>query len=342
MKGIFKLIRGNTVAMIGVSILSVFLFIAIAAPLITGHAPDKRTGKPHEYPAAVVKAAQANPDGWVAQNLATDARTMRMSKDAEHVLGTTRMGRDVWAQVAYGARVSLAVGFGAGLTVCFLATVIGVSAGYFGGKVDEFLTAAMNIMLVIPQYPLLFVVAAFIGEAGPLTIALIIGMTSWAWGARVVRAQTLALREKEFVKAAEVLGESSFRIIFVEILPNLISIVGASFIGSVMYAIMMEATISFLGMGDPNTISWGIMLYNVQTSSSMLIGAWWELLAPCLALTLLVTGLALLNFAVDEIANPQLRSHKGMRRWKKLAKQDQKERKDTIEKAPTHPIMRGE
>lgn len=100
-----------------------------------------------------------------------------------------------------------------------------------------------------------------------------------------------------------------------------------------MYAIMMEATISFLGMGDPNTISWGIMLYNVQTSSSMLIGAWWELLAPCLALTLLVTGLALLNFAVDEIANPQLRSHKGMRRWKKLAKQDQKERKDTIEKA---------
>ncbi|GAM72823.1 (glcNAc)2 ABC transporter [Vibrio ishigakensis] len=328
--------------MIGVSILSIFLFIAIAAPLITGHAPDKRTGKPHEYPAAVVKAAQANPDGWVAQNLATDARTMRMSKDAEHVLGTTRMGRDVWAQVAYGARVSLAVGFGAGLTVCFLATVIGVSAGYFGGKVDEFLTAAMNIMLVIPQYPLLFVVAAFIGEAGPLTIALIIGMTSWAWGARVVRAQTLALREKEFVKAAEVLGESSFRIIFVEILPNLISIVGASFIGSVMYAIMMEATISFLGMGDPNTISWGIMLYNVQTSSSMLIGAWWELLAPCLALTLLVTGLALLNFAVDEIANPQLRSHKGMRRWKKLAKQDQKERKDTIEKAPTHPIMRGE
>lgn len=134
----------------------------------------------------------------------------------------------------------------------------------------------------------------------------------------------MALREKEFVKAAEVLGESSWRIIFIEILPNLISIVGASFIGSVMYAIMMEATISFLGLGDPNTISWGIMLYNVQTSSSMLIGAWWELLAPCLSLTLLVTGLALLNFAVDEIANPQLRSHKGMKRWKNLAKQDQK------------------
>ena len=204
------------------------------------------------------------------------------------------MGRDVWSQFVHGARVSLAVGFGAGITVCFLATVIGISAGYFGGRVDDFLTAAMNIMLVIPQYPLLFVLAAFIGEAGPLTIALIIGLTAWAWGARVIRSQTLALREKEFVKAAEVLGESSWRIIFVEILPNLIPIVGASFIGSVMYAIMMEATISFLGLGDPNTVSWGIMLYNVQTSSSMLIGAWWELFAPCAALILLVTGLALL------------------------------------------------
>lgn len=340
MKGIIKLIWGNPVALIGVSILSVFLFIALAAPLITKHAPDKRTGNPHEYPGFVVKSAQANPTGWIAENLADDRRTLIMSKKADHVLGTSRMGRDIWSQVVYGARVSLAVGFGAGLTVCFLATVIGVSAGYFGGRVDDILTAAMNIMLVIPQYPLLFVVAAFIGEAGPLTIALIIGCTSWAWGARVVRSQTLALREKEFVKAAEVLGESSFRIIFVEILPNLISIVGASFIGSVMYAIMMEATISFLGLGDPNTISWGIMLYNVQTSSSMLIGAWWELLAPCIALTLLVTGLALLNFAVDEIANPQLRSHKGMKRWKKLAAKDKNEREPEL--PPQNALWSGD
>lgn len=327
MKALWKLLRGNRVAMIGVIILSVFILMALTAPLITKHAPDKRTGNPHEYPSFVTNAAKTNPDGWVATHFAKDKRTLALSKKEEHVLGTSRMGRDIWSQVVYGARVSLAVGFGAGITVCFLATVIGVSAGYFGGRVDDFLTAAMNIMLVIPQYPLLFVIAAFIGEAGPLTIALIIGCTSWAWGARVVRSQTLALREKEFVKAAEVLGEASWRIIFIEILPNLISIVGASFIGSVMYAIMMEATISFLGLGDPNTISWGIMLYNVQTSSSMLIGAWWELLAPCLSLTLLVTGLALLNFAVDEIANPQLRSHKGMKRWKKLADVDKKERK---------------
>ncbi len=234
MKQLFQLILGNAYARIGLIIVSLFLFMAIFAPLLSKHAPDKRTGNPHEYPGFVVKSAQASPDGWVAQNLATDRRTMIMSKKADHVLGTSRMGRDIWSQLVHGARISLGVGFGAGITVCFLATVIGISAGYFGGRVDDVLTAAMNIMLVIPQYPLLFVLAAFIGEAGPLTIAIIIGCTSWAWGARVIRSQTLALREKEFVKAAEVLGESSFRIIFVEILPNLIPIVGASFIGSVM------------------------------------------------------------------------------------------------------------
>ncbi|EGU35127.1 peptide ABC transporter, permease protein [Vibrio ichthyoenteri ATCC 700023] len=340
MKGIFKLITGNPMALVGSIILSAFILMAVFAPLLAKHAPDKRTGNPHEYPSAVVKAAQANPEGWVATNLADDRRTLIMSKKAEHVMGTSRMGRDVWSQFVHGSRVSLSVGFGAGITVCFLATVIGISAGYFGGRIDDFLTAAMNIMLVIPQYPLLFVLAAFIGEAGPLTIALIIGFTAWAWGARVIRSQTLALREKEFVKAAEVLGESSWRIIFVEILPNLIPIVGASFIGSVMYAIMMEATISFLGLGDPNTVSWGIMLYNVQTSSSMLIGAWWELLAPCLALILLMTGLALLNFAVDEIANPQLRSHKGMKRWKKLAEQDKSEREPEL--PPQNALWSGD
>ncbi|PKF62850.1 ABC transporter permease [Psychromonas sp. psych-6C06] len=336
MKGIINILKNNNKALFGSIILFTFIFMAVFAPLITGHVPDKRTGKPHEYPSMVVKIAQASPDGWVATNLANDKRTMLMSKKAEHVMGTSRMGRDIWSQLAYGARVSLAVGFGAGIVVCFLATIIGISAGYFGGRVDDILSAAMNVMLVIPQYPLLFVLAAFIGEAGPLTIALIIGFTSWAWGARVIRAQTMSLSEKEFVKAAEVLGESRIRIIFIEILPNLISIVGASFIGSVMYAIMMEATISFLGLGDPGTISWGIMLYNVQTSSSMLIGAWWELMAPCGALITLSIGLALLNFAVDEIANPQLRSNPGMKRFAKMQKADQKARAAHVKAEAPH------
>ncbi|MGF1723840.1 ABC transporter permease [Photobacterium nomapromontoriensis] len=324
MNALMTLLTRNHKALAGLCILLVFVVIALFAPLLTKHAPDVGTGNPHEYPAFVVKAAQQDPDGWIATHLATNKRTLLMSKKADHVLGTSRMGRDIWSQLVYGTRTSLAVGFGAGIMVCFLATFIGVSAGYFGGRVDEVLTAAMNIMLVVPQLPLLFIIAAFIGQAGPATIAVVIAITSWAWGARVVRAQTLSLREKEFIRAAELLGESPWRIISTEILPNLISIVGASFIGCVLLAIMTEASLSFLGLGDPNAISWGVMLYNVQTSSSMLVGAWWEILTPCFALTFIALGLSLLNFAVDEIANPQLRSHKGMRRWQHATKQSQK------------------
>ncbi|MDD1784172.1 ABC transporter permease [Enterovibrio sp. ZSDZ35] len=322
MKGLMKLLIGNKKSLVGLIILAMFALAAIFAPVITKHAPDVGTGNPHEYPAFVVKAAMDNPDGWIAKNLATNPRRLMMSEGADHVLGTSRMGRDVWSQLVYGARTSLAVGLGAGVLVCFLATAIGVTAGYFGGKIDDYLSAAMNIMLVVPQLPLLFIIAAFIGQAGPATIAVVIAITSWAWGARVVRAQTLSVREKEFVRAAEVLGEKTWRIIAIEILPNLMSILGASFIGCVLLAIMTEASLSFLGLGDPNAISWGVMLYNVQTSSSMLIGAWWEILAPCFALTMIAVGLSLLNFAVDEIANPQLRSHKGLRLWKMRNKWD--------------------
>ncbi|WP_413112687.1 ABC transporter permease [Thaumasiovibrio sp. DFM-14] len=342
MKGLIKLLKGNPKAMFGSVIVITFVLTAIFAPFVTKHEPNRRSGNPHEYPAFVVKAAQNNPDGWISTKFADDARTLRMSKDADHILGTSRMGRDIWSQLVYGARVSLGVGFGAGIVVCFLATLIGVSAGYFGGRTDDILTAMMNIMLVIPQFPLLFVIAAFVGQAGPMTTAIVIGMTSWAWGARVVRSQTLSLREKEFVKAAEVLGESSWRIIAVELLPNLISIVGASFIGSVLYAIMMESTLSFLGLGDPNSISWGVMLYNVRTSSSMLIGAWWEVLAPCVALTFVAIGLAMLNFAVDEIANPQLRAQKGMRRWQKMAKKKDEELAVTEQAVPQNALWSGD
>ncbi|MFD2179942.1 ABC transporter permease [Veronia pacifica] len=328
MKDLFKIIQGNNKALIGVVLLSIFMLMAIFAPLITQFAPDKRTGKPHEYPSAIVKAAQANPDGWVAENLADNSRRLRMSKDAEHVLGTTRLGRDIWSQVVYGARTSLMVGFVAGIFVCITATIMGISAGYFGGRVDNVLSGAMNVMLVVPQLPIIMIIAAFVGEAGPLVIALVIAFTSWAWGARTIRSQTLAIREKEFVKAAEVLGESRFRILFVEILPNLIPLVGASFIGSVMYAILAESVLAFIGMGSPNSISWGTMLMNIRSSSSMTIGIWWEVLAPCLALTLLCIALALINFAVDEIANPALRAQKGMRRWKKMQEEDQKSRQE--------------
>jgi len=274
----FSIILRNKKATAGMLIVLAYIGIALAAPLITSHDPLKRVTRPHQEP------------------------TM------EHVMGSTRMGRDVYTQFVWGTRTSLIVGFAAGLIVTIIGTLIGVTAGYFGGWIDETLNFITNIALVIPQLPLLLVLAAFIGQSDPFMIALIIGLTSWAWGARVTRAQTLTLRKRDFIEASEQIGEPSWRIICVELMPNLLSIIGFNFIGSVVYTIITEATLEFLGLGDPLAVSWGTMLYNAQTSSAITVGAWWEVFAPCMAIVVIGIGLSLLNFGIDEISNPRLRT----------------------------------
>ncbi|RJG38270.1 ABC transporter permease [Motilimonas pumila] len=291
MNGFLKLLARNKKVAVGLAIVLTYIMIAVMAPLLTSHEPNKRVARPHQAPSA------------------------------EHVMGTTRMGRDVYHLFMHGTKTSLAVGLGAGCMIVILGTALGVSAGYFGGKVDEIISLITNIALVIPQLPLLLVLAAFIGEASPLTIAIIIGCTSWAWGARVTRSQTLTLRNKEFIRASELACEPAWRIIFVEILPNLSSIIGLNFLGSIIYTIITEATLEFLGLGDPLAVSWGTMLYNAQNSSAMTVGAWWEVLVPCLAIAILGMGLALLNFGIDEIANPRLRTFSGMKKFNKRIKQ---------------------
>lgn len=275
----------NRKALIGVTILILVILVAVFAPLLTQYLPTQRVGRPHQPPSA------------------------------DHLLGTTRLGYDVFTRLIYGARISLAVGFGAGLLITVIGTVLGIIAGYRGGVVDEVITFFTNMILVIPNLPLLLVLAAFIGQASPLVIAIILGFTSWAWGVRVTRSETLSIRQRDFVKSAEMLGEPGWRIMAFEIFPNLISIVGINFIGSVLFAVISEATLEFLGLGDPNTVSWGIMLYNAQNSSALSVGAWWDILTPCIALATLGLGLALINFAIDEIANPRLRTGGMLARW---------------------------
>ena len=283
-------LRRNRKALIGLAIVLIIVLVALAAPLLTEYNPAGRTGRPHQPPSA------------------------------EHILGTTRLGQDVWARLIYGARTSLAVGFAAGFLITIVGTALGIIAGYRGGKTDEVISFLTNMVLVVPNLPLLLVIASFVGQAGPLVIALILGLTSWAWGARVTRAETLSVKQRDFVKAAEMMGEPQWRIMAFEIFPNVFSIVGINFIGSVIFAVITEATLEFLGLGDPNVISWGTMLYNAQKASALSVGAWWDILAPCLALALLGIGLSLLNFAVDEIANPRLRTGGRLARWSSLVK----------------------
>lgn len=278
MTGTLDVVFRNKKAVVGFAIVLAYVAIAVAAPWITEHAPMQRVGRPHQPPSM------------------------------EHLLGTTRMGRDVFTQLIWGTRTSLFVGFLAGLIVTVIGVALGITAGYLGGWIDEVINFLTNIALVIPQLPLLLVIAAFVGQASPMVIALIIGLTSWAWGARVTRAQTMSLRKREFIEASELAGEPTWRMIAVELLPNLLSIIGFNFIGSVIYTIITEATLEFLGLGDPNAVSWGTMLYNAQTSSAIMIGAWWEVAAPASFIAVIGIGLSLINFAIDEISNPRLRT----------------------------------
>ena len=226
--GILKFYRGNPAGIIGSSLVALIVVACLAAPILAENSPNKRVARGHQPPSA------------------------------ELVFGSTRAGKDVYSQVLHGGRVSLMVAFSAATVTTIIALGVGVTSGYFGGRTDEIMMAVTNVMLVFPQLPLLIILAAFLGQVGPMVIALILGLTSWPWGARVMRSQTLAIRRKEFITAAEVMGESKWRIIVVEIIPNLISLVAGMFVGSALYAIGAQAGLEFLGLGDPTVVSWGM------------------------------------------------------------------------------------
>ncbi|PSU35764.1 ABC transporter permease [Photobacterium lutimaris] len=283
--------HGNPPAIIGSLLISIVLIGALMAPVLASHDPNKRVARPHVAP------------------------------NAEHVLGTTRSGRDVYSQVLHGARKSLAVALSAGIIAMTLAVAVGVTSGYMGGKVDEWLNFVTNVFLVFPQLPLLIVLAAFLGQVGSMVITILLGVTSWPWGARVIRSQTMAIRNKEYIISAEVMGESKIRIILVEILPNLISIVFGGFLGTVIYAMGSEAGLGILGLGDATEVSWGSMLYWAQTSSSLYTGAWWEMIVPATALAITGGSLALINMSIDQVSNPKLKTGPHMKLWKKLKRE---------------------
>jgi peptide/nickel transport system permease protein len=206
-----------------------------------------------------------------------------------------------------GTRISLILGFATGVVATVISVVVGLAGGYFGGWIDDVLSLFTNIFLVLPGLPLAIVLAAFSPQKGPLTIGFVTVITGWSWGARVLRSQTLSMRNRDFVEAAKASGESSMRIIFFEILPNEIAIVAAELLGTIIYAILAETGLEYLGLGDVTTVSWGTMFYWAGNNDAILLGAWWWIIPPGLCIALLGAGLAFINFGIDEIANPRLR-----------------------------------
>jgi peptide/nickel transport system permease protein len=230
---------------------------------------------------------------------------------AAHLLGTTQFQQDVFSQLLAGARSTMLVAFLSGLAATVLSVVIGVTAGYTGGLTDDLLSMLANFFLVVPALPLLIVVFGFLPSAtgsNDLLIGLIISVTGWAWGARVLRAQTLSLRHRDYVESARIAGERTWRVIGFEILPNLLPIVASSFLFTVLYGVGTYTAMAFLGLVNPDHWNWGAMLFWAQSSNAEISGYWWWYLPPGLAIAFLGTALALLNFGIDEFINPRLRA----------------------------------
>ena len=243
-----------------------------------------------------------DPDAFVARPL--------LAPSLDHWLGTTGQGQDVLAQTVVGARTTLGLGVLVGVVVVAIGSVIGGLAGFFGGRVDELLSFFINVSLVLPGLPLMVVLAAYL-PAGPCSMAAVLVVTGWAWNARVVRSQVLSLRKRDFVDAAIVAGESPLRVLVVEILPNMASLLGGATIGATTYAIGAQVGLEFLGLGDLGAVTWGTNLYWATNDSALLTGSWWTFVPTGTAIALTGFSLALLNFGLDGITNPALAAGAG-------------------------------
>jgi peptide/nickel transport system permease protein len=269
----------NKKALFGLTILFLFVLLAVLAPVLM----------------------PGNPSNFTAE--------ISTAPSSEHWLGTTAKGQDVLALTLWGSRSSLAVGFAVGLIATFIGCLVGIASAYFGKVADELLSLLTNIFLLIPGLPLLVVLAAFL-PPGPATVVIVLVITGWAGSARVLRSQALSIRGKDFVAAAIVTGEKTWRIMFREIMPNMASIVMSTLLGCIIYGIGAQAGLEFLGLGDTSSVSWGTNLYWANNDGAMMTGDWWVLIPSGLAIAVIAFALAMINYAVDEVTNPRLRAEK--------------------------------
>lgn len=276
--GMVRMMVRNRKALFGLCMLCVFILLAVLAPVI-------RPGDPSIiglYP-------------------------LGQEPSIEHLLGTTTKGQDVLALTLWGARSSLSVGFVVGICATLVAALVGLASAYFGGVADDLLSVLTNVFLLVPSLPLLVILAAFM-PPGAATVMFVLVITGWAGAARVVRSQALSIRAKDFVAACLVTGERPVRIMFREILPNMASIMMSTFLSVVIGAIGAQAGLEFLGLGDSSVVSWGTNLYWASNDGALMKGQWWVFIPSGLCIALVAFSLAMLNYAVDEVTNPRLRT----------------------------------
>jgi peptide/nickel transport system permease protein len=275
--GLARALARNRKAMAGLSLFAFFVLVALLAPVI----------------------APYDPHALAFQQMLHPSRA--------HLLGTTGTGQDIFSQLVFSTRESLLIALGAGLGATVLSVLIGVSAAYLGGASDHVLNLFTDVFLVLPTLPLMIIIGTYLNNRGLLVLIGVIVITGWSYGARQLRSQALSLRNREFLEAARVRGERTAYIIVFEVLPNMTSLIVAIFFGAALYAVIAAAGLQFIGLGDPNSLSWGTMLYWAQANGALLAGSPWWVLAPGLCIAALGAAFALINYAFDEIGNPALR-----------------------------------
>lgn len=267
--------------LIGLGIVTFFIVLTIVGPYLAPYNPNNTSFAPNLAPSL------------------------------HHWFGTTSLGQDIFSQTLVGARATIVVALVAGLIATTLSVVVGVAAGYLGGFTDDGLSLLSNVFLAIPGLPLLIVIDSYLpvsSRSNAFVIGLVISVTGWAWGARVLRAQTLSLRNRDFVEASRIIGESRLRIMFTEVAPNLLPVIASSLLFTVLYSIGAYVTLAFIGLTSTSVWNWGTMLFWAEANNAPLSGEWYWFVPPGICIAMVGTGLALLNFGIDEFINPRLRA----------------------------------
>jgi peptide/nickel transport system permease protein len=300
-----KAILRNRKATIGLVMLLILLFVALF--------PDLITSKP--WNASVVPKEVVTKCKFDAAALGKVPNCSQFPpKMPDYPLGTTQINYDVLSQLVHATGTTLFLTLLISLLATAISVVIGVTAAYTGGKTDTGLSLFTDVFLVIPALPLLIVLSTYLQGGGLISIVFVMTITSWAFGARQLRAQGLSIRSKEFLEAARVRGERRWYVIAVEILPNMLSLIVAAFLGTSVYVVATMAGLQFLGFGNVgDSITWGSMIYQSIQAQALVSGNLWWLMAPIIAVVFMATSFALLNYAFDEIANPALRKNRRRR-----------------------------
>lgn len=280
-KQIWVTFRRKPMAILGLIMLFSVVFVAVFADVLSPYDPEKKVD-------VALEDILAPPD-------------------AEHLLGTDDRGKDVLSQLIYGARISLLVGFTASLVAVFIGTTVGLVAGYFGGRIDASLMRLVDFLMVIPGLPLMMVIISVWGR-GLEKIILVIGLLYWTYTARLVRSQVLSIKERQYILRARAIGASGRRIIMKHIFPQVVPLIVAQGVLAISNAIINEAVLSFLGLGDPTQLSWGMML-NFAFARAISRRGWWFLLPPGFAIVWVSLSVILIGTALEEIVNPRLKTH---------------------------------